>query len=189
MKISTLALVTSTIALVACQRHAASDDSASNDVIAANTAVADNGAGNMDGAAASGVDAAFVTEAMKGDNGEVAIGKLAAAQATSQAAKDFGQMLATDHGAHRDKVAALAATSSISTTDDPSDEAKTNLAKLKTLKGAEFDREFKRMMIEDHTKDIAKYEKQASTGDPQTSALAKDTLPTLRKHLATAQSL
>jgi hypothetical protein len=45
------------------------------------------------------------------------------------------------------------------------------------------------MMVEDHTKDIAKYEKQASSGDPETSALAKETLPTLRKHLATAKSL
>ena len=44
-------------------------------------------------------------------------------------------------------------------------------------------------MIDDHKKDIAKYEKQASSGDPQTAALAKDTLPTLRKHLETAESL
>jgi hypothetical protein len=45
------------------------------------------------------------------------------------------------------------------------------------------------MMVEDHTKDIAKYEKQETDGDPQTSGLAKETLPTLRKHLVTANSL
>jgi putative membrane protein len=45
------------------------------------------------------------------------------------------------------------------------------------------------MMIEDHTKDISKYEKQASSGDAQTAALAKKTLPTLRKHLETANAL
>lgn len=139
--------------------------------------------------AATAIDAAFVTDAMKGDNGEVAIGKLAQAQASSQAAKDFGAMLATDHGAHKDKVAALASANGIPVTDDPSEEGKANLDKLKGLKGTEFDKAFKAAMIDDHQKDIAKYEKQASSGDSETATLAKDTLPTLRKHLSTAQAL
>ena len=33
------------------------------------------------------------------------------------------------------------------------------------------------MMVEDHTKDIGKYEKQASSGDADTAALAQKTLP------------
>ena len=44
-------------------------------------------------------------------------------------------------------------------------------------------------MVEDHNKDIAKYEKQANAGDAKTAALAKDTLPTLRKHLGLAKAL
>jgi putative membrane protein len=183
-----LALVATTIALMACERNAGSDNAVSNDSSASNLST-DNGIGNPTNSSEASVDAAFVTEAMKGDNGEVAIGNLAAAQAASQAAKDFGRMLATDHGAHKEKLAALAARAGISIEVDPSDEAKTNLEKLKRLHGAEFDEAFKRMMIEDHTKDIAKYERQQATGDAQTSALAKETLPTLRKHLATAQSL
>ena len=77
----------------------------------------------------------------------------------------------------------------IAATSEPSPEGKANLDKLKPLKGAEFDKAFKAAMIEDHQKDIAKYEKQAASGDAQTAALAKETLPTLRKHLATAKSL
>jgi len=45
------------------------------------------------------------------------------------------------------------------------------------------------MMVEDHTKDITKYEKQAASADAQTAALAKKTLPTLRKHLDVAKAL
>ena len=126
---------------------------------------------------------------MKGDNGEVAIGELAQAQGESQAVKDFGKLLVADHGAHKQELGALAQAAGITTTDDPSDEAKANLEKLKALHGRAFDSEFKAMMVEDHTKDIAKYEKQASSGDADTAALAQKTLPTLRKHLDAANSL
>lgn len=171
------------LALGACNKSS-DDNSAYND---ANVAEASNEA--LPNGTATAIDAAFVTDAMKGDNGEVAIGKLAQAQGQSQATKDFGAMLATDHGAHKDKLASLASANGIAVTDDPSDEGKANLDKLKGLKGADFDKAFKATMIEDHQKDIAKYEKQASSGDSQTAALAKETLPTLKKHLSTAQSL
>jgi putative membrane protein len=130
-----------------------------------------------------------VTEAIKGDNGEVAIGELAQAQGQSQAVKDFGKLLVSDHGAHKQELATLAQASGIQVTSDPAAEAKANLEKLRTLRGAAFDKEFKAMMVQDHTKDIAKYEKQANSGDARTAALAQKTLPTLRKHLDAAKAL
>ena len=170
--------------LAACNSQQSSDNSSTD----AN-AVEGNTVETNESAATSNVDTQFVTEAMQGDNGEVAIGQLAQAQASSQAAKDFGKMLAPDHGAHKDKLAALASANGIAATSEPSPEGKANLDKLKPLKGAEFDKAFKAAMIEDHEKDIAKYENQAASGDAQTAALAKETLPTLRKHLATAKGL
>lgn len=187
MNIWKTALLASVCTVGACQKRSDSSTTANLDSNATVENVAADIDANVTGAA--NLDAAFVTEAMKGDNGEVAIGNLAAKQASGQAAKDFGRMLAGDHGAHKEKLAALGSTAGIATTDELTDEAKTNLGKLKGLAGAEFDKEFARMMVEDHTKDIARYEKQASSGDPQTAALAKETLPTLRKHLQTAQSL
>lgn len=74
-------------------------------------------------------------------------------------------------------------------TDELSDEAKANLEKLKALHGAAFDKQFKAMMVEDHQKDIAKYEQQAKSQDAQTAALAQKTLPVLRKHLDAAKAL
>jgi putative membrane protein len=188
MKTLKLAFIASACLVAACQKNDTANDMAANDAALGDENIAiDNGAA-MNTTAGS-VDTAFVTEAIKGDNSEVAIGNLAADKATSQAAKDFGKMLATDHGAHKDKLLALASTAGVTPTDEPSPEGKANLDKLKGLSGAAFDKEFKRMMVEDHTKDIAKYEKQASSGDAQTAALAKETLPTLRKHLDTANSL
>ena len=190
MKTVKIAMIASTCLIAACQKNDASSEGAVNDQTAGAVNIAlDNEAADMTNTAGAAIDTAFVTEALKGDNGEVAIGNLAATKASSQAAKDFGKMLATDHGAHKQKLVELASGAGIPTTDDPSDEGKANLDKLKGLSGTAFDKAFKQAMIEDHQKDIAKYEEQASSGDPQTSALAKDTLPTLRKHLETAQKL
>jgi putative membrane protein len=142
-----------------------------------------------DTAAAGMIDSAFITDAMQGDNAEVAIGQLAQAQGTSQKVKDFGRLLVDDHGSHKQELKTLAGTAGVAVTDEPSAEGKANLVKLKALSGAEFDKQFKAMMIEDHTKDIAKYEKQAASSDAQTAALAQKTLPVLRKHLDAANAL
>ena len=52
-----------------------------------------------------------------------------------------------------------------------------------------FDREFARYMVQDHKTDISDFEKQVATGDKATADLARQTLPVLRKHLATAEHL
>jgi len=135
------------------------------------------------------IDTAFVMDAVKGDNGEVAIGQLAQAKGQSQAVKDFGKLLVSDHGAHKQELASLAQSANVPVTDEATDEAKANLEKLTGLSGAEFDKQFKTTMVEDHQKDIERYEKQANSSDPQTAALAQKTLPTLRKHLEVAKGL
>jgi putative membrane protein len=174
--------------LAACGKQG-TDNAVANAATATN-AVTDMNATSANEAASTGtIDTQFVTEAMQGDNGEVAIGQLAAQKASSQAAKDFGNTLATDHGAHKQKLAALAASANVPVTDEATPESKSNLDKLKGLSASAFDKAFADMMVEDHTKDIAKYEKQAASTDQQTAALAKETLPTLRKHLEMAKAL
>ena len=182
MRTPALTAVVAILALAACDRsqRAGRNEAASPENVT-------NVGGNA--ATETMVDSAFVTEAMMGDNGEVAIGELAQTQGESQAVKDFGKLLVADHGAHKQELGALAQAAGIKTTDDLSDDAKANLEKLEALRGHAFDREFKTMMVEDHTKDIGKYEKQASSGDADTAALAQKTLPTLRKHLEAAKSL
>jgi len=62
-------------------------------------------------------------------------------------------------------------------------------AALERLSGADFDREFSATMVKDHQEDIAKYEKQAKSGNSKVAKLAEETVPTLEHHLATAQRL
>jgi putative membrane protein len=56
------------------------------------------------------------------------------------------------------------------------------------LNGAAFDKAFAQHMVMDHKKDIAAYQKEAKKQDA-TGQYAKATLPTLQKHLQSAQSL
>lgn len=183
-------LLSTAFALSACGNHNAADNNmAGADDLNATVSNDMNSAADMNTAAAGTVDSAFLTDAMKGDNSEVALGKIAQSKGASQGVKDLGTMLVTDHGAHKTEVAAIAQQNGVAVTDDIMDEAKTLETKFNGLSGAAFDKAFVNAAVEDHQKDIAKYEAQAKSGDATTAALANKTLPTLRKHLETAQKL
>jgi putative membrane protein len=128
--------------------------------------------------------------AMKGDNSEVKLGKLAAKQGGSAGVREFGDMLVADHGKAKVKVAALARGMNVPTTEETKAEADAEYAKLQGLSGDAFDKEFVAYMVEDHKKDIAKFKDEANSDDPApVTRLAADTVPELEKHLSKAQSL
>jgi putative membrane protein len=133
-------------------------------------------------------EAAFIKDAVQGDISEVQLGQLAAEMASSADVKAFGEMLVEDHGAHRQKAEALANTLGVAPPTEPKPEAVEEMSKLQGLSGAAFDQEFVSYMVDDHKKDIAEYSEQASEGG-QTGQFAQDTLPTLQKHLQTAEGL
>ena len=56
--------------------------------------------------------------------------------------------------------------------------------------GGDFDKEFVRVMVAEHEKAVALFERAAGTlGDADLKAYAEKTLPTLRHHLEMARSL
>jgi putative membrane protein len=62
--------------------------------------------------------------------------------------------------------------------------------KLSRLSGADFDREYMRMMVKDHAKKVEMFEREATKGkDPDVKAWAAKTLPTVREHLQMARDL
>ena len=181
------------LALAACSQPADTTDTATTDAMATDTAMTDTGTATdaaMTPAAADSHTAQFLTDAMKGDNSEVMLGKLAASKGSSQGVKDLGQMLVDDHGMHKTKVAGLAGTMSIPATDATKPEADAMAKKLQGMSGAAFDKAFVDGTVEDHKKDIAAYEDEANSSDPApVTSLAKDTVPTLQKHLDKAMGL
>jgi putative membrane protein len=131
----------------------------------------------------------FVSEAIKGDNSEIMLGKVAMQRGKSPAVKSFGKMLFSDHTLAKQQMVTLAKTLGAPVSDQPMDEATQEEKKLAGLSGAAFDREFATYMIDDHTKDIEKFTAEANAKNGESSTLASQQLPTLQKHLHTAQSL
>lgn len=139
-------------------------------------------------AASAKADTKFLTDAIQGNLGEISIGELAQKNASSEEARNFGQMLLQDHSANNDKAKSLAQAQGVTVPTEPKPEAKHIYKKLSKLSGPAFDREFAKAMVKDHKKDIAEFEKQ-SQGNDDVAKFAQETLPTLKKHLQTAESL
>ena len=133
---------------------------------------------------------AFLTKAIQGDNSEMRLGKLAQTRGQSAAVRRFGATLARDHAAARRAALPVARRHNVAVSDDMAEEARAEYDKLDQLRGRAFDREFARYMVEDHREDIAEFSREAASRDPaDVRALARQTLPALRRHLRTARAL
>jgi putative membrane protein len=141
------------------------------------------------GPALAASDKEFLSDALKGDNSEIALGDMAQKMGSTEQVRSFGQELSTDHATAKKQVTTLAAKLHVKTTEAVTPEAKQEMKKLQGLSGKQFDQEFARYMVEDHQKDIAKFKEKAAEGKSETAKLAEETVPVLEKHLKTAQSL
>ena len=66
----------------------------------------------------------------------------------------------------------------------------TEMNKLATLSGADFDRSYINLMVKDHEKDVKAFERQGTKGtDPDVRAWAAKMLPTLRAHYQQARDI
>ena len=140
-------------------------------------------------AALSAPPRTFLNDAIKGDNSEIALGRLIAARGYSAQVRSFGNTLYRDHSTARGQAVAVAREIGIRPPTAMMAEARSEQRRLERMRGRAFDLEVRRYMINDHQKDIAMFQTQVRTGDRRTAALARAQLPTLRKHLRIAESI
>jgi len=138
---------------------------------------------------AQGADQKFIKEAIEGNLAEVQMGQLAQQNGQSQGVKDFGQMLVTDHGQANTKAQSVAQSMNVTPPTEPNAKQKKEHDKMSKLSGAAFDKAFAQHMVADHKKDIAAFQKETKSKNQAVASFASETLPTLQKHLQTAQSL
>jgi putative membrane protein len=131
---------------------------------------------------------AFITKAIEGNYAEVEMGKLAQQNGHTDGMKSFGQMLVTDHSSANEKAIAAAKEIGVTPPTGPTAKQKHEYERLSKMKGASFDKSFAQHMVTDHKKDISEYEREAKKHDP-VGRYANESLPVLRKHLHTAESL
>lgn len=134
-------------------------------------------------------DAKFLEDAVRGDLAEVKMGELAQQRGQSEGVRDFGEMLVEDHSEALKEGAELAQDLGVIPPAQPTAEQMQKHDALARLSGAEFDRRFAAEMVNAHEEMIAKYERQAQSGDSEVAKHAEDFLPTLEEHLAVAQRL
>ncbi|MCW3110263.1 MAG: outer membrane protein-like protein [Segetibacter sp.] len=131
-----------------------------------------------------GADRDFVMDAASGGLMEVELGKLAQANAASAQVKEFGKMMVTDHSKANTELKGVASTKNITVPATPMEKQQKHIDDLKTKKGADFDKAYVDMMVDDHKEDISKFEDEANKGhDADVKAFAAKTLPVLNKHL------
>ena len=134
-------------------------------------------------------DSRFVKDAASGGLFEVEIGKLAADKAASKQVKDFAKKMEQDHGKANTEIQQLASSKQVAIPEKLEGKHKSTYDRLAKLSGEKFDREYMKIMIDDHKTDVDKFKKEAdSAKDPDVKQFASKTLPTLEKHLELAQS-
>jgi putative membrane protein len=133
-------------------------------------------------------DAKFVKEPSEGGLAEVELGQLAQQKGHSQAVRDFGTRIVSDHSKANDELKAIAAQKGLSVATSLGVKDKTLKLKLDALSGETFDKSYMSAMVKDHQEDIAAFEKESASGsDPAIRSFASKTLPKLREHLAMAE--
>ena len=135
-------------------------------------------------------DLKFMKDAAQSGMAEVKMGELASSNGESQQVKDFAQKLVTDHGKINEELKQLATKKSVMLPDAVTEQQKTMLQHLSSLKGREFDSAFKQHAVENHQKSVDKFKTEAEKAkDADLKAFAAKTLPILQQHLDLAKQL
>ena len=128
-------------------------------------------------------DTKFMKEAAMGGMEEVELGQLAAQKASSPEVKNFGQHMVDDHSKANDQLKQLAAQKGVTLPTSMSASQKQDMNRLSKLSGAAFDSAYVSMMVKDHKKDVAEFQKESKSGkDSDVKGWASTTLPTLESH-------
>jgi len=131
----------------------------------------------------------FVMKAASGGMMEVELGKIAQEKAHNKRVKDYADMLVADHTKANDDLKSIASSKVTMPAAMMPDEQK-HVDMMKNKSGADFDKSYINMMIEDHKKDIAEFKKASQNlKDAGVKGFATNALPVLQKHLDSAQAI
>jgi putative membrane protein len=136
------------------------------------------------------MDKDFMKHAAIGDAAEIGLGQMAQQKGSDPQVKQFGARMVKDHSTADDQLKGLAQSQQVSlpTSLDPEHEATKD--RLSKLSGAQFDQAYIRTMVQDHTKTIDQFKREAQQGQDQSvKQFAQQSLPILESHLKEAQQI
>jgi putative membrane protein len=138
----------------------------------------------------SSSDQQFVQEAASGGMKEVELSEFVAGKTKNAEVKQLAERIAQDHTTANSELKTAAQQDSGEMPAAMDEKAIQEVNQFKNMSGERLDRAYVEHMIEDHKKDITKFQQQANSGAaPQVKAFAQKTLPTLQEHLRMAQQV
>lgn len=121
---------------------------------------------------------------------EIQLGQLAAEKATSDAVKEYGQMMVEHHTQATQELTQLARQKGLTLPTDMGEENRAKVERLSKLSGREFDSAYMQEMVNAHTQDVSLFQSQTQQGQAQDlKAWAAQKLPLLEEHLQMARSM
>lgn len=140
--------------------------------------------------ALSAKDQKFVMDVAMNGLAEVELGRWAVQKGTSAEVKQFGQRMVDDHSKANTELTQLASSKGVTLPTQMDEKHQKDVVKITRLQGAEFERAYSKMMLNDHEKAVSNFEKQSTGGDDaDLKAFAAKALPTLQEHLQMARAL
>jgi putative membrane protein len=145
-------------------------------------------AGTAGAAQLSEQDQDFVKQAAQGGIEEIQSGQMAEQKGASQAIKQLGQTLVSDHTMMNEQLKQIAQQQGFTLPQSLPQDDRQEMQQLRNLSGQQFDRQFADEQIEDHQKMIQALQKEAqTTQDPALRAFAQSGIPVMQKHLQMAE--
>ena len=136
------------------------------------------------------MDKRFLSQVSQASLLNVALGKMAAEKASSDAVKQYGQKMATDHERGIEIVKRVAARDGVPLSSDLDSKHKERLDKLAKLSGPQFDRAYVKDQLKSHQRMVSYFEGEADNGtDTAAKKLATNMLPAVQKHLEDVKEL
>ena len=130
----------------------------------------------------------WITKAAEGGMMEVEFGKLAQINAANPKVRELGKMMEQDHSKANEELKAIAMTKNVTLPTAMSDAHQNKYKDLSEKKGADFDKAYTELMVDDHKSDIDMYQDQAKDGkDMELKTFAAGKVPTLQGHLQMAE--
>jgi putative membrane protein len=151
----------------------------------------DNGGGKMShGSGSMTSDMKFAMEAAVGGMEEVQLGQIAAQKGASDEVRQFGQHMVDDHTKANEDLMQVASGKGWTLPAALDAKHQADVQKLSAMSGDAFDREYVKMMVKDHKKDVGDFQKESTRGaDADVKSFATRTLPTLQEHLQMIQRI
>jgi putative membrane protein len=132
----------------------------------------------------------FLVDAANGGLAEVKLSELAQQKGTNSGVKMFAGMMVNDHSGANATVKSLAAQRNVTLPSVPGDDNQKKADDLSKKSGADFDKSYMNVMVDDHQKTIDLFEDAADdVNDAEVKTFIDNTLPKLRMHLDSARAV